>query len=76
MKTLRTRPTWSGAPEIPVLLVSRSRPEQEASRAVGSLMKVGALEPWIISPTGKIGRYLKEGRRFLIQTPLETVDDL
>jgi ABC-type polysaccharide/polyol phosphate transport system ATPase subunit len=60
MKTLRTRPTWSGAPDISVCVVSKKRSEAEAVRNIDLLLASGAAEPWIVTPDGEIKRILRD----------------
>jgi len=76
LRGLRTRPTWNGAPDISVCVVSKDRSEAEASRAVGLLMRAGATESWIVMPDGRIRRYLMESRDFLGSGPMDNAMEL
>jgi ABC-type polysaccharide/polyol phosphate transport system ATPase subunit len=60
MKTLRTRPAWSGAPDISICVVSNKRSEAEAVRNIDLLLAAGAAEPWIVTPGGEIKRILRD----------------
>jgi lipopolysaccharide transport system ATP-binding protein len=70
MKTLRTRPTWSGAPDIAVCVVSKNRSEAEANRVISLLMRAGAIETWLVMPDGRILRFLIESRDFMGSSPM------
>ena len=61
MKTMRTEPTWSAAPDISVAIVSRKRPVQEAEIDNHFLLKSGAREAWIVMPDGKLDRRTQSG---------------
>jgi ABC-type polysaccharide/polyol phosphate transport system ATPase subunit len=76
MKTLRTEPTWSGAPDIAVSIVSKDRSETIADRNISLLMRAGCIEPWVVTPTGTISRFLIEGRNFLGSSPMNHVSEL
>jgi ABC-type polysaccharide/polyol phosphate transport system ATPase subunit len=76
LRGLRTRPTWSGAPDVSVCIISKDRSETEASRAIGLLMRAGATESWIVMPDGKIRRYLMESRDFLGTEPMDNAMQL
>jgi ABC-type polysaccharide/polyol phosphate transport system ATPase subunit len=76
MKTLRTRPSWSGAPDIAVSIVSKKRSEAEAARTISLLMRAGAVEPWVVTPAGRIKRFLREETPPLGGSPMEHIEDL
>jgi len=76
LKTMRTQPTWSGAPDIAVSIISRSRSEAEADRNISLLMRAGAIEPWVVTPQGWIKRFLIEGRGFMGCTPMNYISEL
>ena len=65
MKTMRTEPTWSAAPDISVSIVSRKRSLQEAENDNHFLLKAGAREAWILLPDGGIDRRAEHGREKL-----------
>jgi len=71
MQALRTQPTWNGAPDIAVLLVSKHRSEAEANRMISMLMRAGASETWIVMPDGRILRFLIESRGFMGSGPMD-----
>jgi ABC-type polysaccharide/polyol phosphate transport system ATPase subunit len=62
MKTMRTEPTWSAAPDISVSIVSRKRSLQEAENDNHFLLKSGAKEAWIVMPDGTLERRTENGR--------------
>lgn len=62
MKTMRTEPTWSAAPDISVSVVSRKRLLQEAENDNHFLLKSGAREAWILLPDGTLDRRSEGGR--------------
>jgi len=76
MKTLRTEPTWSGAPDIAVCVISKDRSETIADKNISILMRAGAIEPWVVTPQGWIKRFLIEGRNFLGTSPMNYVSQL
>lgn len=71
MKGLRTRPSWNGAPDIAVCVVSKHRSEVEANRNISVLMRAGAIESWIVMPDARILRFLIESRDFMGSSPME-----
>jgi ABC-type polysaccharide/polyol phosphate transport system ATPase subunit len=76
MKTLRTEPTWSGAPDIAVSIISKDRSETIADRNISILMRGGCIEPWVVTPQGWIKRFLIEGRDFLGSAPMNYISEL
>ena len=76
MKTLRTEPTWSGAPDIAVCVISKDRSETIADKNISILMRAGAIEPWVVTPQGWIKRFLIEGRNFLGSSPMNYISQL
>ena len=76
MKTLRTEPTWSGAPDIAVSIISKDRSETIADRNISILMRAGCIEPWVVTPQGWIKRFLIEGRDFLGSAPMNYISEL
>lgn len=65
MKTLRTEPTWSGAPDIAISIVSKDRTEVEIGKNIGLLMRAGALEPWVVYQDGKITKLTINGAAYM-----------
>jgi len=61
MKTMRTEPSWSAAPDISVAIVSRKRSVQEAEIDNHFLIKSGAKEAWIVMPDGTLDRRTESG---------------
>ena len=76
MKTLRTEPTWSGAPDIAVCVISKDRSETIADKNISILMRAGSIEPWVVTPQGWIKRFLIEGRNYLGASPMNYVSEL
>jgi ABC-type polysaccharide/polyol phosphate transport system ATPase subunit len=62
MKTMRTDPTWSAAPDVSVSIVSRKRSLQESENDNHFLLKAGAKEAWIVMPDGGLDRRTENGR--------------
>lgn len=65
MKTMRTEPAWSAAPDISISIVSKKRSLQEAENDNHFLLKAGAREAWILLPNGKLDRRREYGREAL-----------
>lgn len=76
ISTLRTRPTWSGAPDIAVCIVSKDRSEMDANRTLSILMRAGAIETWIVMPNGSISRFLIDSRDFMGSAPMKHAMEL
>jgi len=76
LRSLRTIPTWSGAPDVAVCIVSKDRSEVDANRAVGMLMRAGAIEVWMVMPDASIRRFLMESRNFMGSGKMENAMDL
>lgn len=76
MKTIRTEPSWNGAPDIAINVISKDKPEMEAQHYLNLLMKAGALESWMIYPNGHISRFKIDGRAFMIASNIENIRDL
>lgn len=76
MKTLRTEPAWSGAPDIAVSIISKDRSETIADRNISIFMRSGCIEPWVVTPQGRIKRFLIEGRDFLGSAPMNYISEL
>lgn len=68
MKTMRIEPTWSGAPDIAVCMISKDRTETEAQNSISRLMKAGALEMWIVYPNGNIEKFKINERELMTPT--------
>lgn len=57
-KTLRVEPTWNGAPNISILILSKDRSEAEAMNNILPLIRVGGFEVWIVYPNGEIKKFV------------------
>jgi len=66
LKTLRTIPAWTAAPEICVNVISRSRTPEQATGHSMSMLKNGAREVWTIHPDGIMTRYKNAHQGYLI----------
>lgn len=66
LKTLRTEPTWSAAPDICIAISSHARMPDEAERDGHFLLKAGARETWLVFPNGKIRRTKSSADTFLV----------
>lgn len=66
MKTLRTEPMWSGAPDIVISIISKDKTEVEIGKTIGLLMKTGATEFWKIYQDGKIVRHTINGAPYML----------
>lgn len=66
IKTMRTEPAWSAAPDISVLISSFAKPYQQLEKEHGELLRMGAREVWIAYPDGKITRHKTKESEFLI----------
>ena len=66
-KTLRTEPTWSGAPDICVMLATPSRPYEHLEKEHSLLLGIGAREIWMVKLDGTVVRALPEGYSFIIE---------
>jgi ABC-type polysaccharide/polyol phosphate transport system ATPase subunit len=73
MKTLRTDPTWNGAPDIAIQILSNSKSEAQAQQAIDKLMRAGATEVWIVYKSGAILRFGEKADGFMIKKKLENV---
>ena len=62
MKTMRTEPTWSAAPDISVSIISEKRSLQDAENDNHYLLKSGAKEAWLLLPDGSLIRHTENGR--------------
>jgi ABC-type polysaccharide/polyol phosphate transport system ATPase subunit len=76
LKTLRTEPTWTGAPDIAIQILSNSKSEAAAQQAIDDLMRAGATEVWIVYKNGSIIRFGEKADGFMIKKKLETVHAL
>jgi ABC-type multidrug transport system ATPase subunit len=57
IKTMRTRPAWSAAPDISVSIVSLRKSEEQIGKDNMMLLSLGAREVWTVYNDGKITRY-------------------
>jgi len=57
LKTMRTEPTWSAAPDIVVNFISMHMSQQQAHEQRLRFVKSGARESWVVWPTGVVERY-------------------
>jgi len=57
LKTMRTEPTWSAAPDIVVNFISMHMSQQQAHEQRLRFVKTGARESWVVWPTGMVERY-------------------
>lgn len=69
MKTMRTEPAWSAAPDICVGILSMSKSPQQAENDNHYLLRSGAAEAWTVLPTGALFRYKDEHKTFLVENP-------
>jgi lipopolysaccharide transport system ATP-binding protein len=65
MKTMRTEPSWSAAPDISVSIVSFSKSPQQAENDNHHLLRAGAAEAWILSPNGALIRHKENHKDFI-----------
>lgn len=72
-KTLRTEPTWSGAPDLCVLIESTSRPYELIEKEHSKLFSMGAREVWLVRSAGLVVRCLPEGYGFLINKTISRI---
>jgi ABC-type polysaccharide/polyol phosphate transport system ATPase subunit len=66
LKTMRTEPTWSAAPDISVVIVSVAKSHQEAEKEHGEILRMGAREIWIVYPDGAVVRHKTKESTFLL----------
>jgi ABC-type polysaccharide/polyol phosphate transport system ATPase subunit len=66
LKTLRTIPAWTAAPDICVNMISRDRTPEQATGNNIQLLKNGAREVWTIHPDGIMTRYKNAHQEYLI----------
>jgi ABC-type multidrug transport system ATPase subunit len=57
LKTMRTEPTWSAAPDIVVNFISMNMSQQQAHEQRLRFVKSGARESWVVWPDGLVERY-------------------
>ena len=67
-KTLRVEPTWSGAPNISILVLSKDRSETEAINNIIPLMRVGGFEVWIVYPNGELKKFVLNDAASLVSS--------
>ena len=66
MKTLRTEPTWSAAPDISVQVISSSHSEEQIARNIVPLMNAAAREVWVVHPDGALVKHKQRDLEFMI----------
>ncbi|MFZ4116167.1 MAG: ATP-binding cassette domain-containing protein [Chthoniobacterales bacterium] len=76
LKTMRTEPSWNGAPDIAINVISKDKTEEEAQHNLSLLMRAGALESWIVYQNGLISRFKINEREFMISSKMENISDL
>ena len=76
MKTMRKEPSWNGAPDIAINVISKDKTEAQALHHLHLLMRAGALESWIIYPNGFISRFKINEKEFMIPSMKENISDL
>ena len=59
LQTLRTEPSWSAAPDICVVFISREKTPDLAVEDVHYLLRTGCQEAWIIDADGTVHRHKK-----------------
>lgn len=57
LKTMRTEPTWSAAPDIVVNFISMHMSQQQAHEQRLRFVRSGARESWVVWPDGLVERY-------------------
>lgn len=67
LKTLRTEPTWSAAPDITVGFISEFKPLVQAEQDNHYFLRSGARESWCIFPSGQIFRQKLVDSNFIVQ---------
>lgn len=60
-KTLRKEPTWSGAPNVSIYVISRERSETEVLHNIRPLINVGGFEVWLVYPNREIKKFVLNG---------------
>lgn len=75
-KTLQTNPTWMGAPDIAIHIISNMKSEAYAQGSIDKLMRAGATEVWIVYKNGTIVRFGEKADGFMIRRKLEKIDDI
>ena len=66
LRTLRTEPTWSAAPDISVGIVGISKSPAQAEEDNHYLIKAGAREAWYVFPSGQLIRHKSQSEKFLL----------
>jgi len=62
IKTLRTEPTWSAAPDICVSIISHHKTPQQVERDNHTFYGHGAREAWVAHPNGIVECFTPDGR--------------
>ena len=66
MKTLRTEPAWSAAPDISVQVISSSHSEEQIARNIIPLMNASAREVWVVHPDGALVKHKQRDLEYMI----------
>ena len=66
IKSLRTEPTWSAAPDICASIINLNRPEQLVADDNNSFLANGAREVWTIKRDGSVSRYKNPHGEYLV----------
>lgn len=66
IKTMRTEPTWSAAPDVCVSIISATKPAVLAEHDMHHFLHTGATEAWIVRGDGSISRFKQQHGKFLI----------
>jgi ABC-type sugar transport system ATPase subunit len=72
IKTLRTQPTWSAAPDLCVNIVGIKRSVQQIEKDDHFLLRTGAQETWIVHPDLDIHRHRNMHDKHVF--PLENIE--
>jgi len=73
LKTMRTEPAWSAAPDICVSIISAAKPALRAEHDMHHFVHSGATEAWIVYGDGAISRFKPQHGKFLIPEHLTAV---
>lgn len=66
LKTLRTEPAWSAAPDVSVVFISKSKSHALAEQDTHFLLRAGAREAWYVFPSGQIIRHKEMSEQFML----------
>lgn len=65
LKTIRTEPDWSAAPDLCINFISQQKSEHQAEENAHYLLRLGCKESWIVYPAGWTLRHKSEKDAFL-----------